>query len=163
GGGIANGGTLTVTNSTLSGNSASFSGGGISTPGRVTHSRNTIIAGNTAANGPDVFGNLGSQGYNLIGNTQGGSGFDDSDLLDAGPRRGPPQDTGGLTFTMALECGSPAIDAGDNTDAPDWDQRGEDFPRIVNKIIDIGAYEVQDGECSGSPAHSRTHVPQACP
>src|SRR5262249_22312029 len=50
---------------------------------------------------------------------------------------------------MALLPGSPAIDAGDNTDAPDWDQRGPGFPRIVgiinpdNPIIDIGAYEVQ--------------------
>jgi hypothetical protein len=52
---------------------------------------------------------------------------------------------------MALLPGSPAIDAGDNTDAPDWDQRGEGFPRIVgvidpdNPVIDIGAYEVQGG------------------
>jgi hypothetical protein len=64
---------------------------------------------------------------------------------------------------MALQCGSPAIDAGDNTDAPDWDQRGEGFPRIVNGIIDIGAYEVQDGECSGARASSRTHVSEAHP
>jgi hypothetical protein len=150
GGGILNNfGTLTVTNSTLSGNSASLSGGGISTPGRITHSRNTIIAGNTAANGPDVFGNLGSLGHNLIGNTQGGSGFDDTDLLNVNPLLGPLQDNGGPTQTMALLPGSPAIDAGDNTDAPDWDQRGPGFPRIVgiidpdNPIIDIGAYEVQ--------------------
>jgi hypothetical protein len=45
---------------------------------------------------------------------------------------------------MALLDGSPAIDAGDNTDAPEWDQRGEGFSRIAGKNIDIGAYEVQD-------------------
>jgi hypothetical protein len=39
--------------------------------------------------------------------------------------------------------GSPAIDAGDNTDAPIWDQRGPGFRRIVKGIIDIGAFEVQ--------------------
>jgi hypothetical protein len=44
---------------------------------------------------------------------------------------------------MALLPGSPAIDAGDNTGAPDFDQRGPGFPRIVNGIIDIGAFEVQ--------------------
>src|SRR5262249_23529318 len=33
----------------------------------------------------------------------------------------------------------------------DWDQRGVGFPRIVNGIIDIGAYEVQDGECAAHP------------
>jgi hypothetical protein len=39
--------------------------------------------------------------------------------------------------------GSPAIDAGNNAYATDWDQRGEGFPRIVNGIIDIGAFEYQ--------------------
>ena len=59
------------------------------------------------------------------------------------PKLGPLQDNGGPTMTMALLPGSPAIDAGDNTDAPQWDQRGPGFPRIVNGIIDIGAFEVQ--------------------
>jgi hypothetical protein len=45
--------------------------------------------------------------------------------------------------------GSPAIDTGDNTDTPMWDQRGPGYPRIVNGIIDIGAFEVQ------APAASR--------
>jgi hypothetical protein len=39
--------------------------------------------------------------------------------------------------------GSPAIDAGNNAYATDWDQRGPGYPRIVNGIIDIGAFEVQ--------------------
>jgi hypothetical protein len=43
---------------------------------------------------------------------------------------------------MALLAGSPAIDAGDNTDAPLWDQRGPGFRRVVNGTIDIGAFEV---------------------
>jgi hypothetical protein len=54
-------------------------------------------------------------------------------------------DNGGPTLTHALLSGSPAIDAGNNAYATDWDQRGEGFPRIVNDIIDIGAFEVQDG------------------
>jgi hypothetical protein len=37
--------------------------------------------------------------------------------------------------------GSPVINAGDNTDAPNTDQRG--FPRIVLDFIDIGAVELQ--------------------
>src|SRR5262249_53728430 len=45
--------------------------------------------------------------------------------------------------THALLTGSPALDAGDPTDAPEWDQRGEGFYRIVGKNIDIGAYEEQ--------------------
>jgi len=39
--------------------------------------------------------------------------------------------------------GSPAIDAGDNIDAPDYDRRGEGYPRIVGGRIDIGSFEVQ--------------------
>src|SRR6516225_8079946 len=46
GGGIDNFGTLTVTSSTISGNSAAIDGGGIDTSGQLTHSRNNIIAGN---------------------------------------------------------------------------------------------------------------------
>jgi hypothetical protein len=44
---------------------------------------------------------------------------------------------------MALLPGSPAIDAGDNNNAPAYDQRGPGFPRIVNGAIDIGAFELQ--------------------
>ena len=51
---------------------------------------------------------------------------------------------------MALLPDSPAIDAGDNTGAPDWDQRGPGYPRIVNGIIDIGAFEYQ-GDGPGPP------------
>jgi hypothetical protein len=44
---------------------------------------------------------------------------------------------------MALLPGSPAIDAGDNTAAPLFDQRGPSYARIVNARTDIGAFEVQ--------------------
>jgi hypothetical protein len=95
-----------------------------------------------------VSGPLASQGHNLIGIGNGGSGYDPTDLVGSAdfpidPKLGPLQDNGGPTQTMALLPGSPAIDAGDNTDAPLFDQRGPGFPRIVNGIIDIGAFEVQ--------------------
>jgi hypothetical protein len=172
GGGIWGG--VTASNSTISGNSAQFVGGGIYTKGTdvfLTHStvshnesvfggggirgdvsaRDTIIAGNDALGGmgPDLLGNLSSQGHNLIGNTDGGSGFDPTDLLNVDPLLGHLQDNGGLTQTMALLPGSPAIDVGDDTDAPRWDQRGRGYPRIVGDHIDIGAYEVQAGEGAG--------------
>src|SRR6516164_3525923 len=160
GGGIYNAGTLTVNNSTISGNAAysvfasgAADGGGIYNTSTL-NMRNTVLARNYAGRyGPDLFGSLASSGYNVIGNTQGGSGFDPTDLLNTDPLLGPLQNNGGPTLTMALQRGSPAIDAGDNTGAPDWDQRGEGFPRIVNDIIDIGAYEVQQGECDGSAPH----------
>ena len=136
GGGVSNQGTLTISNSTIYANA----GGGIG--GLVADMRNTILAGNRPN---DLEGRLSSSGYNLIGNTSGGSGFDATDLLNVNPMLGPLQDNGGPTFTHALLPGSPAIDAGgpDFVGPPDFDQRGEGFPRIVNGIVDIGAFEVQ--------------------
>jgi hypothetical protein len=160
GGGLANNsGTLTMTESTIADNTVINSGyGGGLYNNQMMTTRNVIIAGNTATNGPDVSGNLGSQGHNLISNDAEASGFDLTDLLNLDPLLGPLQDNGGPTFTMALLDGSPAIDAGDNTDAPDWDQRGPGFPRIVgiidpeNPNIDIGAFEVQAPQKHVAPA-----------
>ena len=171
GGGVFNdyGGTVTVTDSTFAFDDATYSGGGgiyndsgaalmllcstfahnyaaagggIANAGTMT-ARNTILAGNTASTGADLSGDLGSQGHNLIGDTHGGSDFADSDLLNVDPKLGPLQYNGGPTATMALLVGSPAVDAGDNTNVPAYDQRG--YTRIVGGTIDIGAFEVQLG------------------
>jgi hypothetical protein len=144
GGGIDNSGTLTITDSTLSGNSAAgmnFAGYGGGVYAGSLSARNTIFARNTGPSAPDVYGTLTSQGHNLIGNTTGASGFVSSDLLNVDPMLGALQNNGGPTQTMALLAGSPAIDAGDNTGAPMWDQRGPGFPRIEHGTIDIGAFE----------------------
>jgi hypothetical protein len=150
GGGIENSfTTLTLTSCTLSGNSAGSVGGGIFGGGSL---RNTIVAGNTAlAAAPDVQGTVNSQGHNLIGNGDGGSGYASTDLVGTtanpiDPKLGPLQDNGGPTLTMALLPGSPAVDAGDNTGAPDFDQRGDGFSRIVGGTIDVGAFEAQIGD-----------------
>jgi hypothetical protein len=171
GGGIFNSyGSATINNSTIAGNSAgeAYRGvGGIYNLTGTLQVRNTIIAGNTGTAAPDLYGSLGSLGHNLIGNTQGGGGFDPTDLLNVDPLLGPLQDNGGLTLTMALSPCSPAIDAGDNTDAPEWDQRGPGFPRIVgiidpdNPVIDIGAFEVQqNGGSRGLPLHGKPVHPE---
>jgi hypothetical protein len=142
GGAIYSFGTVTLTSSTLSGNSAfggGFAGGtaGGGIRGGVTHSRNSIIAGNTAPTAPDLAGDLGSQGYNLIGNSQGGSGFDATDLLNVNPLLGPLQDNGGPTQTTALVAGSPALNAGDPGQLGTTDQRG-----VVRRGgVNIGAYQ----------------------
>jgi predicted outer membrane repeat protein len=145
GGAIYGGGTLTIASSTLSGNFAfggGFAGGaaGGGIRGTVTHVRNTIIAGNTAPTAPDLAGDLGSQGsqgYNLIGNTQGGSGFDPTDLLNVDPLLGPLQDNGGPTQTMALLAGSPALNAGEPAQLGVADQRGV----VRSGGVNIGAYQ----------------------
>ena len=150
GGGIfLSDGTLSVSNSTVSGNSAGGEGGGVWGNGYAARTiRNTIIAGNTALNAPDMAGSLGSQGHNLIGDGTGGSGYDPTDLVGTAanpidPLLGPLADNGGPTQTMAELPGSPAIGSGDITNAAMWDQRGPGFPRVVNGKIDIGAFEVQ--------------------
>jgi hypothetical protein len=160
GGGIYNVGTADIARSTLRGNTASGtlngSGGGIwsQTVPASTSVWNVIIAQNNATSSPDVSGPLASQGHNLIGDGTGGSGFDATDLVGTAgnpvdPMLGPLQDNGGPTQTVALLPGSPAVDAGDPNNAPDFDQRG--FPRIVGNTIDIGAFEVQ-------PAGQATHL-----
>jgi hypothetical protein len=119
-------------------------GGGISNEGESFVLRNSIVAGNTATDaGNDLVGMLTSSDYNLIQDSSGGRGFGPNDILDVDPLLGPLADNGGLTLTISLLPNSPAIDAGDNTNAPQWDQRGPGFPRIVNGTIDIGAFEVQ--------------------
>lgn len=152
GGAIYNVGTLIINHSTFSGNRAMRAGGGIESSGTVL-AGNTILAGNAANTGPgpDLYGVLTSLGHNLIGSILGGSGFVSSDLVNRNPLLAPLQDNGGPTPTMALLPGSPAIDAGDPSDAPEDDQRGPGYPRIVGDTIDIGAYEFQEPQGT-SPA-----------
>ena len=152
GGGLYNNdsGMTTLADCTISGNSASNDGGGIDNASGTVTPGNTIVAGNTAVtSGPDASGTFASQGNNLIGETDGSSGWVSSDLTGTiarplNPLLAPLAYYGGPTETMALLTGSPAIDAGNNALVPigvTTDQRG--FARIVNSTVDIGAYEVQ--------------------
>ena len=149
GGGMFNGfGSLTLTHSTITANVVPIGfqqdGGGIFNLGGSVELKNTIVAANAATvdlfNGE--FGDILSDGSNLAGSTSGliipGPG-DQFNITAAALKLGPLQNNGGPTLTHALLCGSPAINAGDNTDAPATDQRG--FARIVGGVIDIGAYE----------------------
>ncbi len=108
--------------------------------------RNSILAGNL---GTVLNGTLTASGHNLISNSSGGGGYAATDILDVDPMLATLADNGGPTFTHALLPGSPAIDAGDNTGAPMWDQRGPGFPRVVNGTVDIGAFEVQSSPLPG--------------
>jgi hypothetical protein len=140
GGGIYNeyGEMLTIANSTIAGNLAGDgSGGGIESNADGLVMQNTIVAGNHATYFPDLRGVLSGDGYNLIGNTFGQTGFDPTDLLDVDPQLGPLQDNGGPTSTMALLPGSPALNAGDPSQLGVADQRG--VPRTGG--VNIGAYQ----------------------
>jgi hypothetical protein len=86
-----------------------------------------------------------SLGYNLI-QAPGSVTFTGTtvgNIYGVNPMLGPLANNGGPTQTMALETGSPAINAGDPDTAglPATDQRG--LPRVVGGRVDIGAFEVQ--------------------
>jgi hypothetical protein len=145
---------VTIANSTIAGNSTGWAGGGVALTrpafGSFISLFDNIVANNSAGDhGPDAAGAMTSQGHNLIGQTDGSTGWIASDLTGTSgspldPVLGPLQDNGGPTLTMAVLPGSPAVDAGDNTNAPDTDQRS--LPRIVGGVIDIGAFEAQIGD-----------------
>ena len=166
GGGIS-GNNNTITNSTITGNSA-LRGGGVAGGGNIAHTTfsnnsaslaggalyltsplelgNTILKAGTS--GVNIFNNGGSfitHGYNVC--SDDGSGFlnGPGDQINTDPMLGPLQDNGGPTFTHALLPGSPAIDAGDPnfTPPPYYDQRGPGFVRVFNGRIDVGSFEVQ--------------------
>jgi hypothetical protein len=141
GGGLDNLGTLSLTNTTVGSNTATKTGGGLLGIGTTTLT-NTIVAGNSAPVAPDVAHTATSLGYNLIGKTDGSSGWVASDLTGTvasplNPLLGSLANNGGPTPTMALLNGSPAINAGTSAGAPPADQRGD---ARVN-AVDIGAFE----------------------
>jgi len=137
----------------LTGAPGAASGGGVNATGASTL-HNSIVARNTnSTTSPDINGSVTSLGWNLIGITDGSSGWTTDDFLgnssfplDAG--LSPCQDNGGPVWTMCPLAGSPARDAG-NSGLP-TDARGGprivDFPNIPNAPggdgSDIGALEV---------------------
>jgi hypothetical protein len=159
GGGIyVSGGTFTVTNGTVAFNSAEASvggaggtgtppgnpgtggtgqGGGVRSAGATVNALNTLFSNNAAANAPDFSGPVASLGYNLFGDSSGGSGYTATDLLDVDPLLGPLQDNGGPSKTHALLAGSPALKAGDPAQLGVADQRGV----VRTGGVNIGAYQ----------------------
>lgn len=146
-------------------------GGGVDNPSGSVIVGNTIIAGNRVGpppgipfpTSPDVSGSFTSVGYNLIGKSDGGTGFVPAvDQLGTvavplNPKLGPLANHGGPTDTHNLLPDSPAVDLGKNGPAPflpdTTDQRGRprtfNFDPLVgpNPIAgdetDIGSFELQ--------------------
>jgi hypothetical protein len=154
--GGAYGGSITLVNTTVSGNSVT--GDGISTGvggGLWFHDsdsgalKNVTIYGNSAPRASGIFVNVGAQMLNsLVAGGTGSAGCAGSivslghnlesgdscgfhgtgDLTNTDPKVGPLVFNGGPTMTHALQPGSPAIDAGDGTTCPATDQRGASRP-----------------------------------
>jgi CSLREA domain-containing protein len=155
-GAIYNFGTVTVASSTITNNKGGGAGGVLNFTGTV-QIKNTIIAGNSGETLPDVFGAFTSNGYNLIGKGDGGTGFTNGLKQDQvgsisaplDPLLGTLQDNGGPTKTYALLAGSPAIDRGSCRATPvNQDQRGEMRPLDLTGTdnaddgCDIGSFEL---------------------
>ena len=124
-----NSATLTVINSTISGNKAqggSSDAGGINVDGGTATIANSTISGDTT-------GNITGQDPNL----------------------GPLRDNGGPTQTRVPLAGSPAIDAANPTTFPATDQRGLARPVDGNgdatARADIGAVERQPADPNAAP------------
>jgi hypothetical protein len=143
---------------------ASANGGGVVAAGGGNLSiGNTIVASNRVASaggspsGPDVFGPFVSPGFNLIGITDGSSGWSAEDRqlgttqTPLKAQLGPLQFNGGPTPTMMPQRNSAAIDNG-NSFGISTDQRGLSRPSYIrlsgNPLppgdgSDIGAVELQ--------------------
>jgi predicted outer membrane repeat protein len=124
-----------ITNCSVANNSApNANGGGIDTVSGSLTATNSILAGNTAVSGPDCSGSLISNDYNLIQNTSGCTitGATTHNITGVDPLLGPLQNNGGPTMTRALLAGSPAIDAGDPATPLTTDQRGLPRPKDGN-------------------------------
>ncbi len=150
---------VTISDSTITGNTGAARGGGVyayqGTVGALEPSiKNTVISGNAATQGPDIFNESGSPidlSFSLVGDQTAAAPLSQTgpNLFAVDPKLGPLADNGGPTQTQALLPGSPAIDAGFS--GAGTDQRGlarlYDDPALANAAggngADIGAYEIQ--------------------
>ncbi len=137
----------------LAGSAGAAGGGGAGGTGIFSGPSGSAGANGTAGTGPDLYGNFVSQGHNLIGLQTGNSGFTNNLLGDIvgtnatiNAKLGTLTNNSGWVWTCALQNGSPALDAGDDsiTGSPlnlANDARG--YPRQSGSHVDIGAYEHQ--------------------
>jgi predicted outer membrane repeat protein len=145
----SSGGTVQISSSTFGTNPENIGGGGaLSNAGSSVLIQNSIIA--NSGNGGNCAGTITSDGYNLSSDSTcnfSGSG----DLNGTNPKLGALRSNGGLTQTMALPKGSPALDAGNPAGCFDFsgnllktDQRGQLRPGAGETTgCDMGAYESQ--------------------
>jgi hypothetical protein len=114
--------------------------------------KNTLVANNSATSaGPDVFGQVVSQQYNLVSNGVDVTGFSVTDIISQPVTLGMLQDNGGATpthhllgFNLARNGGNPTGCTDLATPTPQilaTDQRGRN--RTVSGRCDIGAFEVE--------------------
>jgi CSLREA domain-containing protein/uncharacterized repeat protein (TIGR01451 family) len=141
----------TIVNSTIAGNTVGTAGlgGGLAVynpepavgGSAALTVKNTIVAGNMGPAGPSDCGAVATvtSDHNLSGDAS--CMFADAgSKQNANPLLGGLQNNGGETDTLALQPGSPAIDAGTNAGCPPTDQRGVSRPQ--GSACDVGAFEL---------------------
>ncbi len=161
GGGITSNGSVSLQNDTVSGNSAANDsaggGAGVNAFGKGSYQFVNTLFQNNMATGSNAVSSCGcsgsscksgmlvSLGHNLSDDaTCALSGAGDLANTSAGLQALAAN--GGPTETRALLSGSPAVDAGDNANCPNTDQRGSMRPADGNlrntEVCDIGAFEL---------------------
>ena len=117
-------------------------GGGLANAAGTFSLFNTIIATNLSGLNYSNFvgANFIDGGYNL--SSDSGKLTNHTSYTNTDARISTLSSNGGPTFTIALLANSPALDKIPAANCPPVDQRG--FPRPINVLGDIGAYEFQN-------------------
>jgi hypothetical protein len=166
-GGISNSGQLDLLNSTVANNQATFAPGILNAAGASLTARYSTVADN------GTYGFRGSGSIQLEATiiaahatancefavTTIGNNLEDrdtcgfvlalGDVVGTDPFLNPLDMAGGRTPTMALQAGSPAIDAAASASCPANDQRGVSRPADGDDngsvVCDMGAFEFRSG------------------
>jgi hypothetical protein len=146
GGGLDCAGSCTLTNVTVTSNIAPTNGDGLRLQGGGAATVvNSIVANNLSAGATECDGaavSLTSNGYNI--SSDASCDFTSTgDQENTDPSLGALQDNGGPTFTHAIADGSRALDAGDSTVCvgPDNNTDQRGSARPLGVSCDIGSYE----------------------
>ena len=146
GGGLDCAGACTLTNVTVTSNIAPTNGDGVRLTGAGTITfANTIVASNVSGGSTECDGaaaNLISNGYNL--SSDASCDFTNTgDQENTDPLLGSLQNNGGPTQTHAIANGSPALDTGDSSVCvgPDNNTDQRSFARPLGVSCDVGSYE----------------------
>jgi chitodextrinase len=143
GGAIENFGTTTLTQSTFSGNTSPFGANIFNFTGFTLAMKMDIVAGGLVGNNCGGQAPITDLGYNMDTGASCGFSVTNHSLSNIQPRLEPLASNGGLTQTMGLPPGSPAIDAippGVPGCTGSIDQRGVARPQGPG--CDIGSFEV---------------------
>jgi Right handed beta helix region len=174
--------SLTIRSSTIVGNDGGYEDGGVNWGGSSAATiQNSIVAGNSASNSPDLDGPFDAA-FSLIGSTSGATvttTVPDSNIFGQNPQLGALANNGGETMTMLPDPTSPVIDCGSDTTSA-FDQRSAGFPRVVEQTnranstasgangADLGAVEAAasssiTGACANSPPQQPVATPTPTP